>query len=66
VKCKVAGPARDVIATVAISRGHRIYAYRSGGIRHLVLHTRNRLRGRYVLTIEVRGYKPFRSTIRLR
>jgi hypothetical protein len=49
---------RRVRATAGVVRGHRVFAYGSGLLRHLVLHTHARLRGGYVLTIDVAGYKP--------
>ena len=52
-------------ATVAISRGHRVYAYGTGSLRHLVLRARTRLHGRYVLSIEIKGYRPLNTRIRL-
>ena len=58
--------ARVVRATVAISRGHRVYAYGTGSLRHLVLHSRAHLHGRYVLSIEIRGYRPVTERIRVR
>jgi hypothetical protein len=70
VECKPdRGSRRDpgrTRATVGISRGHRVVAYGSGSLRHLALHTSSRLRGRYVLSIDVKGYRPLRLNIRLK
>jgi hypothetical protein len=70
VTCRQIGSSRDIAravrATVAVSRGHRVYAYGTGSLRHLVLHARRQLRGRYVLTVEIQGYRPLRTRFRVR
>jgi hypothetical protein len=53
------------LATVGISRGHHVFAYGSGRLRHMVLHARTRLHGRYVLSIDVKGYRPLKLAVRL-
>ncbi len=62
---KVQSIRRAVNATVGISRGHRVYAYGSGSLRRLVLHSRSRLHGRYMLSIDIKGYKPVRIVFHL-
>jgi hypothetical protein len=52
-------------ATMAISRGHRVFAYGSGALGHLALHSRQRLHGRYTLSIEIPGYRTQKLKIRL-
>jgi hypothetical protein len=70
VTCTQIGTSRDVKrsvrATVAVYRGHHVYAYGSGSLRHLVLHARQQLRGRYTLAIEIKGYKVLRTRFRVR
>ena len=51
-------------ATVGISRGHRVFVYGSGRLGKLVLHSRTRLHGRYVLSVEIKGYRPLKRTVR--
>ncbi len=70
VTCTEVGRRRDARvssarATVGISRGHKVLAYGSGPLRHLVLHSRTRLHGRYVLSVEIKGYRPLKRSIRL-
>ena len=70
VTCKEAGSARDfsrsIRAAIAVSRVHDVYALRTGSLRRLVLHSSRRLHGRYVLTVEIRGYKPLVKRFRVR
>jgi len=70
VTCRQVGTRQDARvlrtrATVGVSRGHQVLAYGSGSLRHLVLHARTRLRGRYVLNIDIKGYRPLSLRIRL-
>jgi hypothetical protein len=62
---RAAKAARSTHASVGVSRGHRVFAYGSGSLAHLVLHTRARLHGLYTLNVDVKGYKPLKLTIRL-
>jgi hypothetical protein len=42
-----------------------VFADVTGSARHLVLRTHQRLRGRYVPTVEIAGYKPLRKSFRV-
>ncbi len=53
-------------ATDALTRGHHVYAYGSGPVSQFLRRSARRLHGRYVLTIEIAGYRPVRRELRIR
>ncbi|MDQ6779373.1 MAG: hypothetical protein M3071_24805, partial [Actinomycetota bacterium] len=56
---------RAIRATVGVRRGHRVFAYGTGLLRSLVLRTQSQLHGRYVLSLDRRGYKPLSLVIHI-